>query len=65
MREVMPAVAWWVDDLRQAFGAPMIDGAIRSGLRGHPHFWAREGGHEIGTRPSTVEDNDEARDLRP
>lgn len=49
MRDQMPDVAAFVDDLRDAFGADMINGAIRSGLRGRPHFWASENGHELGT----------------
>lgn len=46
----MPCVTAFVDDLRAAFGAPMINGAIRSGMNGRPHFWASENGHELGTR---------------
>ncbi|MFM1991325.1 MAG: hypothetical protein RJA99_4282 [Pseudomonadota bacterium] len=49
MRDQMPEVAAFVDDLRAAFGEQQINGAIRSGLRGRPHFWAAEGGHELGT----------------
>lgn len=45
----MPVVTGFVDDLRQAFGAEQIDGAIRLGMKGRPYFWAREGEHEIGT----------------
>lgn len=51
----MPRVAKWVDDLRAAFGQAYIDGAIRAGMKGQPVFWASENGHEIGTRPRSLE----------
>lgn len=50
LRETMPTVAGWVDDMRTAFGAEAINGAIRAGLQGQPTFWASENGVEIGTR---------------
>lgn len=46
----MPQVAQWIDDLRAAFGREHINGAIREGLKGRPIFWARENGHELGTK---------------
>ena len=49
MRDQMPSAAAFIDDLRDAFGAEHINGAIRSGIKGRPHFWAREGEHELGT----------------
>jgi len=49
MRDRMPATAAFIDDLREAFGAGQIDGAIRSGMKGRPHFWASENGNTIGT----------------
>lgn len=49
LRQAMPTVAAWIDDLRAAFGAEMIDAAIRAGLDGQPTFHAREGGREVGT----------------
>ena len=49
MRDQMPEVAAFIDDLRSAFGEAQINGAIRSGLKGGPHFWAAENGHELGT----------------
>lgn len=45
----MPMVAGFIDDMRAAFGKEMIDGQIRSGMRGEPVFWASENGREIGT----------------
>ena len=49
LRDQMPQVAAFIDDLREAFGREVIDGQIRAGLAGQPVFHAREGGHEIGT----------------
>ncbi|MGZ9027362.1 MAG: hypothetical protein ACXW2U_08830 [Telluria sp.] len=49
MREQMPVVAAWIDDLRQAFGAEYIDKIIRDGVRGKPVFHATENGHTVGT----------------
>lgn len=50
MRQAMPTVAQWIDDLREEFGAESIDESIRAGMRGEPNqFHATEGGHEIGT----------------
>lgn len=50
MRQAMPTVTAWIDDLRAAFGAEMIDAAIRAGIDGQPTFYAAENGIEIGTR---------------
>ena len=50
MRQAMPTVAGWIDGLRAAFGAEMIDAAIRAGIDGQPTFYAAENGIEIGTR---------------
>ncbi|WP_057292873.1 hypothetical protein [Noviherbaspirillum sp. Root189] len=49
LRDEMPMVAGFIDDLRAAFGKEMIDGQIRKGMRGEPVFHAVENGHEIGT----------------
>lgn len=50
MRQAMPTVAQWIDDLRAEFGADQVDPSIRAGMRGEPNqFHATEGGHEIGT----------------
>jgi len=48
LREAMPTVAAWIDELREAFGADSINAAIRNGLAGGDHFHASENGHEIG-----------------
>ena len=59
MRDRMPKVAAFVDDLREAFGTEYINGAFRLGLKGRPVFWAREDGHELGTRwPAIGADDD-------
>ena len=50
MREQMPVVAAFIDGLRAAFGAEMIDGQIRKGMRGEPTFWASENGFTVGTK---------------
>lgn len=50
LREAMPATAAFIDALRDAFGADMINAAIRAGIDGQPTFWASENGQEIGTR---------------
>jgi len=65
MREAMPMVASWVDDLRAAFGQTYIDGAIRAGLQGRPVFWAQEGGHELGTKPRAMQHDEAAAAAQP
>lgn len=49
MRERMPQVTEWIDDLRAAFGADQVNGVIREGMRGRRCFWASENGNELGT----------------
>lgn len=61
LRQQMPAVATWIDDLRQAFGADQINPAIKAGIDGQPTFWAKENGIEVGT-PHPVAENATARD---
>lgn len=49
MRAAMPKVAAWIDDLRAAFGAEIIDAQIRAATRdGLPTFHATEAGHSVG-----------------
>jgi hypothetical protein len=50
LREEMPGVAGWIDELREVFGKDMIDGQIRKGMKGEGTFWAAENGHVIGSR---------------
>lgn len=49
LRQTMPTVAAWVDELREAFGADSINAAIRNGVAGGAAFYATEGGHTIGS----------------
>lgn len=56
LRQQMPTVAGWIDDLRAAFGAEIIDHAIRAGIDGQQTFHARENGREVGT-PITYDAN--------
>ena len=50
LRDAMPATAAFIDALREAFGADMVNAAIRAGIDGQPTFWASENGQEVGTR---------------
>ena len=50
LRQTMPTIAGWIDELRDAFGAEAINPAIRAGIDGQPTFYASENGHEVGTR---------------
>lgn len=51
MRELMPSVAAFIDEMREAFGKEHIDGQIRKGMNGAKNtFYATENGHEIGTK---------------
>lgn len=56
MREAMPTVAAWIDELRDAFGRDQIDPSIRNGMAGSSDFYARENGQEIGCK-FTVDPN--------
>ena len=49
LRQTMPTVAGWIDQMRDAFGPEMINSAIRAGIDGQPTFVARENGQVIGT----------------
>lgn len=51
MRESMPTIAAFVDELREVFGAETINRSIKAGMAGQPgKFWATEGGMEVGTK---------------
>lgn len=50
LREKMPTVTAWIDDLRAAFGAEVINQSIRNGLAGGTDFWAEENGICVGNR---------------
>lgn len=49
MRTEMPGTAAFIDAMREAFGADMINDQIRKGMKGEPTFYASENGHELGT----------------
>lgn len=51
MRTAMPSTAAFIDALRAEFGVAEINEQIRRGMKGERGmFWAREAGHEGGTR---------------
>lgn len=50
LREAMPLTAAFIDEMREAFGADMIDAQIRQGIAGEPGFWASENGQAIGCK---------------
>ena len=50
LREEMPGVATFIDSMRKTFGADAINQQIRAGMNGQPTFYAKENGHEIGTK---------------
>lgn len=50
LRQTMPLVATFVDDLRAAFGAEVINTSIKRGMAGEPGFFAAEHGATVGTR---------------
>ena len=50
MREAMPITAAFIDDFRDAFGADLINGQIKSGMAGDTwEFHASENGRSVGT----------------
>lgn len=52
LRAQMPQTAQFIDELRAAFGADVIDPVVIAGARGEPGaFYAQEGGFEIGVPP--------------
>lgn len=50
LRDSMPTVAAWIDELREAFGADSVNASIKAGMAGQPMFWASERGQEVGCR---------------
>ena len=49
LRGAMPQVSAWIDDLRHAFGAEVIDAAIKASAQGAATFPASENGRTFGT----------------
>jgi len=54
LRETMPVVSAFVDELREAFGAVEINTQIRAGMAGEGTFWASESGVEVGSKPRQI-----------
>ncbi len=50
LRQTMPTVATFIDQMRAAFGPDDINAAIRAGIAGQPTFHASENGMQVGTR---------------
>ncbi|NYT76540.1 hypothetical protein H0A71_06015 [Alcaligenaceae bacterium] len=57
LRDQMPETTAFIDSLREAFGAEMINEQIRKGLKGEATFYASENGHELGTPWMQGEEN--------
>jgi hypothetical protein len=53
LRQEMPTITAIVDMVREIAGKEAVDQNIRAGLNGKPLFWARENGHELGTRDTS------------
>ncbi|MPS27574.1 MAG: hypothetical protein E2576_11075 [Alcaligenaceae bacterium] len=49
LRQSMPQVTAFIDELRHVFGREHIDAQILAGINGKPVFHAVENGHEVGT----------------
>ena len=54
LREQMPQTTAFIDALRAAFGADVINPSIKSGMNGQPTFYASENGIEVGTKRPEV-----------
>ena len=54
LRQDMPLITAFIDDLRAAFGAEHINPIIKSGIDGTPGFWAQEGGFQVGTQAKSA-----------
>lgn len=50
LRESMPQVAAFIDELRAVFGVDEINAQIKLGMQGAETFHASENGIEVGTR---------------
>jgi len=50
LRLAMPKTAEFVDAIRSAFGASVVDRALRNALAGGTDFFASENGQTIGNR---------------
>lgn len=50
LRQTMPTVSAFIDEMREAFGADEINASIKAGMAGQPTFYACEGGVTVGTK---------------
>lgn len=50
LREAMPLVTAFIDEMREAFGADVINRAIKNGMNGGCDFYASENGQEVGNK---------------
>jgi hypothetical protein len=54
MRDKMPRVSAFIDELREVFGRGEMNAVIREGLKAdcevHDRFFASEGGEQLGQR---------------
>ena len=53
LRDSLPEIAQWIDDLRAAFGREPVDEAIRRGMRGENGFCVRRNGQVVVGTPLT------------
>lgn len=57
MRDSMPHVAAFIDEMRAAFGEDEVNAQIRIGMDGAQTFYACENGIEVGTRMPSFEES--------
>lgn len=50
LRQTMPTISAFIDEMREAFGADDINASIKAGMAGQPTFYACEGGATVGTK---------------
>lgn len=50
LRETMPLVTEFIDEMRVAFGVDVINRAIKNGMAGGCDFYASENGQEVGNK---------------
>lgn len=50
----MPVTAAFIDSMREAFGAEMINESIKDGIAGNGGFFASENSIEVGSRPREI-----------
>jgi hypothetical protein len=51
LRDEMPDTAEAIDQLREVFGAELIDSQIRKAMKGGATFYAEENGRTFGVKP--------------